>query len=187
MVLKEQITSNHAVSSALSLLTFPPERIRSWSHLLEPFFKNMQTTMLREQYRMHPVLSQWPSKQFYGGELKDATNVHRRKPPSGIPWVLMKQGGGPKAAPLLFVATLTGREETNPSGTSKLNMREAQVTLHRFQSRPCRPHQSCALDCRFSRKSPPWGKRGPAFRYRCDFALRCSSPDHQKPSDQRRI
>ena len=131
--MKEQIASNHAVSKTLSLLSFPPERIRSWSSFVEPLFKNIQTTMLREQYRMHPVLSRWPSEQFYDGALKDAFDVDIRIPPAGIPWVKEKDSDELKAAPLLFVSTTTGREETNGSGTSKLNKKEAQVPLHRYQ------------------------------------------------------
>ena len=36
-------------------------------------------TLLKTQYRMHPSISEFPSKQFYGGELLDGPNVQSNK------------------------------------------------------------------------------------------------------------
>ena len=37
-----------------------------------------QTNMLKIQYRMHPLIRQWPSEQFYHGQLQDGENVQQR-------------------------------------------------------------------------------------------------------------
>lgn len=45
--------------------------------------------MLRTQYRMHPLIREWPSKQFYGGGLLDG----------------LSRSGGTREAPLWFIDT----------------------------------------------------------------------------------
>jgi regulator of nonsense transcripts 1 len=42
--------------------------------------------MLEIQYRMHPIISEFPSVHFYGGKIKDGIVAAQRPSPTGIAW-----------------------------------------------------------------------------------------------------
>lgn len=54
--------------------------------VVRPLLTAMKTSMLTTQYRMHPLIAEWPSKAFYGGRLVSGVSVKERIPPPGIPW-----------------------------------------------------------------------------------------------------
>jgi superfamily I DNA and/or RNA helicase len=66
---------------------------------------------------MHPALSAFPNRHFYGGGLLDGVTRHQRPVPP-LPWPV-------PGTPLVFLDT-AGREET-AAGNSKLNRAEAEV------------------------------------------------------------
>ncbi|CAK0799729.1 unnamed protein product, partial [Prorocentrum cordatum] len=69
-------------------------------------------------FRMHPIISRWPSDSFYGGRLIDSARAKARVPMPGFPW--------PAAGPLAFVKT-TGREAQSIDGVSKTNASECSA------------------------------------------------------------
>ncbi|XP_064420251.1 3'-5' exoribonuclease HELZ2 [Latimeria chalumnae] len=84
-----------------------------------------QAFMLDTQYRMHPEICKFPSKQFYGGQLKSGDNV-RRRPPS----VLHHSVKPHRSCPIIFgrvdgkeVSLVVSTEEGNEN--SKANREEA--------------------------------------------------------------
>lgn len=42
--------------------------------------------MLNVQYRMHPMLSEFPSRMFYNGQLQNGVEAEDRPMVQGIPW-----------------------------------------------------------------------------------------------------
>ncbi|CAE8609524.1 unnamed protein product [Polarella glacialis] len=78
-------------------------------------------TMLKVQYRMHPLISKWPSDAFYGGQLENGVSAAMRPPPkSGLPW--------PSAGGLIFVnSPSSSQEATSPDGKSKMNLAECEL------------------------------------------------------------
>ncbi|XP_065905889.1 regulator of nonsense transcripts 1-like [Dysidea avara] len=73
---------------------------------------------LMVQYRMHPVLSMFPSSVFYDGTLQNAVSAAERQLPGmDFPWVDMEKP--------TFFWCCTGQEEISASGTSYLNRAEA--------------------------------------------------------------
>ena len=72
---------------------------------------------LEVQYRMHPVLSKFPSNFFYEGALQNGVNANERILPVEFPWPQPDQ-------PNMFLVS-TGQEEIAGSGTSFLNRTEA--------------------------------------------------------------
>ncbi len=79
------------------------------------------STMLKTQYRMHPVIREWPSERFYGGELEDNLDLKERSAPAGFLWPDWD-------APVAFVP-VDGVEDTSPDGASKQNMDEAGLAV----------------------------------------------------------
>ena len=79
------------------------------------------STMLTTQYRMHPVIREWPSERFYGGELEDGVSAEERPAPAGFVWPDWD-------APVAFVP-VEGVEDTSPDGASKQNMDEASLAV----------------------------------------------------------
>jgi hypothetical protein len=73
-------------------------------------------SMLTVQYRMHPLLREFPSSHFYGGHLVDGVGAAERAPPAGFPM----------RAPL-GVINHRGKEEASDLGMSRLNRAEARV------------------------------------------------------------
>ncbi|KAL0228202.1 hypothetical protein RCL1_004345 [Eukaryota sp. TZLM3-RCL] len=75
---------------------------------------------LQIQYRMHPILAEFPSDTFYEGTLQNGVTAEDRKQPGdhgAFPWV-------DPSLPLFF-SVCTGSEELSASGTSYLNRTEA--------------------------------------------------------------
>ena len=79
------------------------------------------STMLTTQYRMHPVIREWPSERFYGGRLEDGVTAEERVAPAGFVWPDWD-------APVAFVP-VEGSEDTSPDGASKQNMDEAGLAV----------------------------------------------------------
>ena len=79
------------------------------------------TTMLTTQYRMHPVIREWPSERFYHGKLEDGVGADERVAPAGFVWPDWD-------APVAFVP-VEGVEDTSPDGASKQNMDEAALAI----------------------------------------------------------
>ncbi|KAK1933952.1 Regulator of nonsense transcripts 1 [Phytophthora citrophthora] len=73
---------------------------------------------LRVQYRMHPFLSEFPSNQFYEGELQNGVSASERQLSNvDFPW--------PNPNKPTFFYICLGAEEISSSGTSYLNRTEA--------------------------------------------------------------
>ena len=72
---------------------------------------------LEVQYRMHPVLSKFPSNFFYEGALQNGVNADDRKLPIEFPW--------PQPDKPMMFHVAAGQEEIAGSGTSFLNRTEA--------------------------------------------------------------
>ncbi len=79
------------------------------------------TTMLTTQYRMHPVIREWPSERFYHGKLEDGIGADERVAPAGFVWPDWD-------SPVAFVP-VEGVEDTSPDGASKQNMDEAALAI----------------------------------------------------------
>ena len=79
------------------------------------------STMLTTQYRMHPVIREWPSERFYGGQLEDGILAEERVAPAGFVWPDWN-------APVAFIP-VDGAEDTSPDGASKQNMDEAGLAV----------------------------------------------------------
>ncbi|KAL3801039.1 hypothetical protein HJC23_002332 [Cyclotella cryptica] len=80
---------------------------------------------LQVQYRMHPILSEFPSNMFYEGSLQNGVTESDRQlrnlpgytGKDDFPWPI-------KSKPMFFWG-ISGMEEISPSGTSYLNRTEA--------------------------------------------------------------
>ena len=73
--------------------------------------------MLQTQYRMHPVLKDFPSGRFYDGRLEDGVSAIERPAPAGFIWPDWD-------APVAFIP-IEGVEQLDSEGTSKSNLDEA--------------------------------------------------------------
>jgi len=82
--------------------------------MFERLMKTTQNTMLDCQFRMHPLIAQFPSQTFYKGKLKTDSSVQVRHNREAISAFLQN--------PLRFF-DIKGMEE--PSGTSWMNAKEA--------------------------------------------------------------
>uniref|UniRef100_A0AAV1V283 Upf1 domain-containing protein n=1 Tax=Peronospora matthiolae TaxID=2874970 RepID=A0AAV1V283_9STRA len=79
---------------------------------------NHRPFRLRVQYRMHPCLSEFPSNQFYEGELQNGVSASERQLSRvDFPW--------PNPNKPTFFYICLGAEEISSSGTSYLNRTEA--------------------------------------------------------------
>jgi len=91
---------------------------------------------LEVQYRMHPLLSRFPSDFFYEGSLQNGVGAHDRRLHLDFPWP------NPEG-PMFFYAT-QGSEEFSGSGTSYLNRLEAsnvEKIVTKFLKAGMRPDQ----------------------------------------------
>lgn len=79
----------------------------------------IESTMLRKQYRMHPLISKFPREEIYKGDLADGIDASIRPAPPGFPW-------GPEG-PVAFIQTTT--REGSTSGISKYNVGEADMII----------------------------------------------------------
>eukprot|EP00611_Tribonema_gayanum_P024938 TRINITY_DN5585_c2_g1_i3.p1 TRINITY_DN5585_c2_g1~~TRINITY_DN5585_c2_g1_i3.p1 ORF type:complete len:751 (-),score=322.80 TRINITY_DN5585_c2_g1_i3:239-2491(-) len=86
-----------------------------------------ECTLLEDQFRMHPSISQFPSAAYYGGRLVDAQRVLDRP---CEPWHAMGLG------PYTFIDVPEGREAFGVAGRSYRNTAETEVVvelLYRLQ------------------------------------------------------
>ena len=86
----------------------------------------VNSTMLLEQYRMHPCIAEFPSLQSYGGLLKNAISEHQRPTPIGLIWPDFEN-------PVAFVP-VEGGEIVSQDGHSKANPTEAGWVLRIVES-----------------------------------------------------
>lgn len=79
------------------------------------------STMLTTQYRMHPIMREFPSARFYDNRLEDGCTPEQRPPPAGFLWPDWDR-------PMAFVP-VSGVEETDEEGKSRSNRDEAALVL----------------------------------------------------------
>ena len=81
----------------------------------------LTSTMLTTQYRMHPIMREFPSARFYDNRLEDGCTPEQRPPPAGFLWPDWDR-------PMAFVP-VSGVEETDEEGKSRSNRDEAALVL----------------------------------------------------------
>ena len=81
----------------------------------------LNSIMLTTQYRMHPILREFPSARFYDNRLEDGCEASQRPPPAGFLWPDWDR-------PMAFVP-VEGVEETDEEGKSRYNRDEAGKVL----------------------------------------------------------
>ena len=81
----------------------------------------LASTMLTTQYRMHPIMREFPSARFYDNRLEDGCTPEQRPPPAGFLWPDWDR-------PMAFVP-VSGVEETDEEGKSRSNRDEAALVL----------------------------------------------------------
>ena len=81
----------------------------------------LSSVMLTTQYRMHPILREFPSARFYDNRLDDGCTREQRPPPAGFLWPDWDR-------PMAFVP-VEGVEETDEEGKSRSNRDEAAKVL----------------------------------------------------------
>ena len=77
----------------------------------------IKSHMLTVQYRMHPVLREFPSARFYDGKLEDGCSAEERPAPAGVLWPDWDH-------PFAFIP-ITGSEIQEEEGGSRSNPSEA--------------------------------------------------------------
>ncbi|XP_062505134.1 helicase with zinc finger domain 2-like isoform X2 [Corticium candelabrum] len=99
--------------------------------------------MLKEQYRMHPSICEFPSQMFYGGQLLTPDEIKRRPTKGATLWSLHPQGD---RCPKCFIH-LDGKEELNPIAErdkggeeSKFNGREINAAINLVECMISRRH-----------------------------------------------
>ena len=86
----------------------------------------VNSTMLVEQYRMHPCIAEFPSRQSYNGLLKNAVSKEMRLAPNGIIWPDFDN-------PVAFLP-VEGGEVVSEDGHSRANPAEAGWVLQMVDS-----------------------------------------------------
>ncbi len=86
----------------------------------------VNSTMLLEQYRMHPCIAEFPSRQSYDGLLKNGVTSENRIAPTGIIWPDFDN-------PVAFLP-VEGGEIVSADGHSKANPAEAGWVLRMVDS-----------------------------------------------------
>ncbi|CAK0865905.1 unnamed protein product [Prorocentrum cordatum] len=79
----------------------------------------VKPTLLQQQYRMHPAISEFPRQHFYAGELADGIGAEDRQTPNGFRWPDEKMPVG--------VVPVHGHEMSE--GTSWLNEEEGRKVV----------------------------------------------------------
>ena len=112
--------------------------------------------LLDTQYRMHPAISRWPNKQFYGGMLKDG--VSREE----------------VVAPFTFLDTKGKSKEAQGSTGSYKNEGEALVVVRLLRQLMSDWHEQVSSRNTFSSAT---NSPGPELRRRCELRCERSSPN----------
>ncbi|MBA45802.1 MAG: hypothetical protein CMB31_04365 [Euryarchaeota archaeon] len=86
----------------------------------------INSTMLLKQYRMHPCIADFPSRQSYEGLLSNAVSQQERPAPIGLIWPDFEN-------PVAFLP-VDGGEIVSPDGHSKANPTEAGWVLKMVDS-----------------------------------------------------
>ena len=81
----------------------------------------VSTQMLTTQYRMHPIIREFPSARFYDNLLDDGCSKQQRQPPAGLLWPDWDN-------PLAFIP-VDGSEQQDEDGGSRSNIAEAAKVL----------------------------------------------------------
>ena len=89
--------------------------------MFERLMQKADSCMLQWQYRMHPMISEFPSNHFYGGKLLTHPSVSRPVN-SKFCW--------PKKGVPLFFNHIRGEEEKPVGGESYVNKQEAETVVH---------------------------------------------------------
>ena len=106
------VVSSDAVQGGLGLTLF--ERLADAG--IEPL-------LLNEQYRMHPAIAEFPSREFYNRKLRTAVTVEERPVPAGFPWPRPE-------IPIAFTSVEgTERREATDDGASISNELEADAIV----------------------------------------------------------
>ena len=90
----------------------------------------VQPELLNRQYRMHPSISQFPSRTFYDGAIRDGRKGEGKAacPASCFPWPQ-----SPQSWPVCFVNMVGGKGEVT-DGSSKYNDAEADLVFLAIRS-----------------------------------------------------
>ena len=79
--------------------------------------------LLDVQFRMHPVVSRFPSDTFYGGKVRSGTPARERPAPSGFDWPL-------KGVPVAFVPVTGPAVRELRDASSYVNQAEAEAVMN---------------------------------------------------------
>ena len=128
--------------------------------------------MLETQYRMHPLIRQWPSEAFYHGRLVDGPSAVVRVPPRCLPRPVVycevagqdekAQGGKSRANPAEVAAAVGAVEALRGEVEAE---QIAVVTPYRGQARGPPPRPPPRFAARPTR--PPRPRKGARGAQRC--------------------
>ena len=90
--------------------------------------QQVQPVLLDTQYRMHPLIAEFPSDSFYRGRVKTGISVRDRMPPLGFPWPQM-------GTPVAFLDS-SGPERVE--GHSYTNEKEIEKAIWALNQLLCR-------------------------------------------------
>ena len=85
----------------------------------------IRPALLDRQYRMHPLLAEFPSAAFYNGRVGSEPTAASRPLPLGLPWPSPRG-----AVPLAFVEVDGGQEQRAPDGRAQLVHRSIGPSVH---------------------------------------------------------
>lgn len=88
--------------------------------------RNIPSTMLNVQFRMHPSLAEFPNKTFYDGALENGTGTELIPPVESTFWTSSNIAAKESAQRLCFIDH-KGRESKADNSTSLCNVSEARI------------------------------------------------------------
>merc|ERR1711871_1561339 len=80
------------------------------------------------QYRMHPLIAEFPSDSFYRGRLKTGVSLRERMPPLGFPWPN-------SGTPVAFIDSTGPERIEGHSYTNQMEIKKATWVLEQLLSR----------------------------------------------------